>query len=80
MWIITVILLLILFFPAIILFDYHKKHNIHKSIWFLVFFCVFMLLIRLCIAFLGLTLVNYLLLIPVSIFGVLFAKNRRKKE
>lgn len=80
MLIVSLIIATLLFFPLIIFFDYHKKHNFHKALWFVIIYVLAFTAISLLLKAMGLKLVYYLLLIPITIFGVLFLKNNRNKS
>lgn len=63
-------------FPFLILLDYHKKENIHRSIIYVVLFYSYLYLFIpafLAIAIHGLYI---LLVVPIFIFGLAFRKNK----
>lgn len=76
MGIILFIILSILFFPAIIFLDYHKKKNVHRAIWFLVFFVIGMLMISLTVQIFKFSVVYFLPLFPFALIGILFLKKK----
>lgn len=74
---IFLILLSILFFPAIIFLDYHKRRDIRKSIYFLILFFGVTITMAFVVKKYAFALLPFVFAIPFFLFGILFLKNKK---
>lgn len=72
---IFLILLSILFFPAIIFLDYHKRKDIRKSIYFLILFFGVSITMAFLVKKYAFGLLPFVFIFPFFFFGILILKN-----
>ncbi|PHR31386.1 MAG: hypothetical protein COA38_08050 [Fluviicola sp.] len=64
----------------LIFLDYHKSRNIHKSIIYVVVFIAILYAFSLALDFLKFKLLYLVILIPSTLFGLLYFKNRSNQS
>jgi hypothetical protein len=68
----------IVFFPAVIFLDYHKRRNISNAIWFLIVFFTSIVFLAYMVKQFSFALIPLVIIIPAVLFGALFLKNKKK--